>query len=180
MADMMEMYVTVLFEELAFLGVTQRDVARHFGVSEQMASRWARGVVPVTRQRGEEFITFVQAKEQEALERAKRPPRSGPRATVLTGAIPTPEEVLQDRINSFWARWDDELQERNGGIYDDLVLQLHALRPFMGMDAAKLREMLNTSPSARRARTTILSAAKLLTRDVHRLERMKPLGGTQE
>jgi hypothetical protein len=180
MADILAMYVTTLFKELDELGVTQREVAQHFGVSEQMASRWARGVVPMSHQRGDAFLAFVKQKEQEALERAKAQPRQAGRSTVITGPIPTPEEVLQRKFAEFWFQWHDELMEANGEVYENLANQLQMLRPYMAMDKEKLREALNTSPTARRARTTITTAAKAVIREVKRLERMKPLGEAHE
>jgi transcriptional regulator with XRE-family HTH domain len=179
MADRLPMYVQTWFKELDDLGVTQREVARHFGVSEQMASRWARGVAPMSPQRGEEFLAFVKAKEREALERAKAQPRPQG-STVLTGAARTPEEVLQQRLDRSWLQWSEELDERGGMLYEDLVRQLQILRPYMAMDGDKLREMLNSPPTARQARTTLISAAKTLAREISRLERMKPLEETHE
>jgi transcriptional regulator with XRE-family HTH domain len=178
MADRVPAYVQTWFKELDFLKVSQRDVARHFGVSEQMVSRWARGVAPMSPQRWDEFLAFVRAKEQEALERAKTEPRRQG-STVLTGAARTPEELLQARFDQSWPQWVDEVEERGGGLYDDLVRQLQILRPYMSMDGDKLRELLNSPPTARQARTAIVSAAKTLAREMSRLERMKPLGGTQ-
>jgi transcriptional regulator with XRE-family HTH domain len=179
MEDRIPLYVQTWFKELNFLGVTQRDVARHFGVSEQMASRWARGVAPMSPQRGEEFLAFMKAKEQEALQRAKAQPRPQG-STVLTGAGRTPEEVLQERLDQFLPEWFDELEEMGGGLYEDLVRQLQTLRPYMGMDADKLREVLNSPPMARQARTTLISAVKTMLRELKRLERSKPLGEAHE
>jgi transcriptional regulator with XRE-family HTH domain len=179
MADRVPMYVQTWFKELDFLGVTQREVANHFGVSEQMVSRWARGVAPVSHQRFDEFLAFVKTKEREALDRAKAQPR--PRgSTVLTGAMPTPAEVLQARLDQSWPQWHEELEEQRGELYEELVRQLQILRPYLAMDGDKLREVLNNPPMARQARTTIVSTAKALVREMHRLERSKPLEEAHE
>jgi transcriptional regulator with XRE-family HTH domain len=175
MAQTLQAYIATMIELLHELGVSQRDLGRHFGVSEQMVSRWARGVAALTPARFEEFLAFVQAQQQAALERAKAQPRPAPGGSVLTGPQPTPEEALQRRINHYWSRWHDEISERNGQVYEDLIRQLQVLRPYLGMDTDKLREVLNTPPTARQARTALLSAAKALAREVSRLERMRPL-----
>jgi predicted transcriptional regulator len=176
MHDRRDMYVSVLFEELAFLEVPQKEVAQHLGVSESMVSKWATGAIPISMRRADNFLTFVKEAEQKAIEQAKAQPRSAQRSTVLTGAVPhTPEEKLEEKLREFFCRWVVEIEDRNGEIYEDLATQCRALAPYGHMEKDKLRELLNTSPEARRARAAIVKAAKSVLQEMNRLERMKPV-----
>jgi hypothetical protein len=174
--DRLEMYVATLFELLAFLQVPQREVAKHFGVSAGMVSHWAHGDYPMSQHRGAAFLAFVQEAERQAIERTKALPRAAQGSTVLTGGVrPTPEEELRQKIGEYWQKWLIEIDEANGEIYHDLVNQFQVLRRYAGMDKDKLREVLNTAPGARHARTEITVTAKALLREISRLERTKPL-----
>jgi hypothetical protein len=166
------MYVASLFKELDFLGIAQRDVARHFGLSEGMVSQWARGVKPLPVGRSGAFLDFVRQAEQNALEAARtQSPR--PHANLLTrvGGL-TPEEQLQQKLGEFWRDWHLEIEERSGRVYEDLADQFRVLAPYTQMDLEKLRDTLKTSPLAQQTRTTVTVAAKDILRLVRLLERM--------
>jgi transcriptional regulator with XRE-family HTH domain len=175
-ADTRELYVSALFAELDFLGVSQREVATYFGVTEGIVSRWARGKTPMSMRRADAFLAFVKEAEQRAIEQAKSQPTQPEGKTLPTRGLPsTPEEELRQKLLEYWGRWHDEIEETNLEIYQDLANQLQALRRYIGMDKEKLREALNAAPDARRTRTAITIAGKGVVREMNRLERIRPL-----
>jgi len=131
---MQHLYVGKLFALLHDLGIPQRQVAAHLGVSRGSVATWAGGQLPIPARHVARFLTLVRQTLQAACADAWRQDQpTGP--TLLA---PSTGALFDDRMKLALALWEVELYNTSGQLDQEYAQHAKTLMHYLHLPPGKL------------------------------------------
>jgi transcriptional regulator with XRE-family HTH domain len=141
------MLASKLIEAANLVGLSQSDIARHFGITRSQVHLWARNKRVVPKRYREALVTLFLEAHKRALDQETRQPVSLREAAQMAEGLPIkprPPTPLQTRIHALCDAWLAENLEVHGlGPTASVHGVLEALEAYKTMAPAEMRKPAN-------------------------------------
>jgi DNA-binding transcriptional regulator YiaG len=170
------MLATKLLEAAHLVGLSQSDIARHFGISRAQVHLWASGKRAVPKKYCTALVTLVSEAKERCLALASKQPLGLATVAKMGMGIPVerhPADKLRECINALFEDWRAENLEAQGfGPTRSVREVLEALEHYKTMAPEEMRKPANAQ------QLQVLSA--YLQEYATMLRRMSPLLDSEE